>query len=261
MDESVCDTESMWGGSDESWEPSDEDEEELECSDGLEARRARCYSLAPFCDLESWRGRLIVNPVALYDFCEQTMLPQLLLSRWIRANQLEDTEPKLQFFTQDSNGVKPDPFFIHMGHSGEIHLTRGCQRFLMELDEAHGRRIREWGQAIDDDDCYVDEEAVEARSSIVEWVKAAREAWGERYQKYIGVATTEDAVGEKCHGRHGKSKSQLRDQHLSNLEKKLRTKKGKANLVRRTKKQKQKDKQATNASLDPDEFDSDISDD
>eukprot|EP00656_Telonema_subtile_P043417 TRINITY_DN49780_c0_g1_i2.p1 TRINITY_DN49780_c0_g1~~TRINITY_DN49780_c0_g1_i2.p1 ORF type:complete len:336 (+),score=82.52 TRINITY_DN49780_c0_g1_i2:99-1106(+) len=252
VDESVCETATMWGGSDESWEPSDSEDELVGSADAaLKARQGRCYSLAPYCDLDSWRGQLIVNPLPVGVFCEQFLLPLPLILGWIRELELEDDDPRLQFFTHTVAGVmRPDSFFIHMSQDSVIYLTRAGQRFLMELDEAHGRTIREWGAAREEGECYVDDEDIEARAEVVQWCTSAREAWGELFQRHLGNPAHQDDGGDKSHGRHGMTKAELRGKHLNNLEKKLRTKKGKANLVRRTKKQKDKDKQkAADASL------------
>ena len=130
------------------------------------------------------------------------------------------------------------------------------------MDGAHGGTIREWGEARAEGECYVDEDDEEARQEVVAWCVAERQRWDNQFKRYLRNpcnATVEG--GEKTHGRHRMSKSEMRGQHLNNLEKKLRTKKGKANLVRRTKKQKGKDKErAANAcavEIDSDESESD----
>lgn len=260
----------MWGGSsDGSWEPSDEgdsehdDEEEGTSSEqAVRRRQAQCYALVPYCDLSSWRGRLIVHPTPLEAFCEQLLLPLPLLAGWIRATSLEDEDPVLGFYQPSADGMpRPDPFFVSVGEHGRLLLTRGAQRFLQELDAAHGGAIRRWGEARANDECFVDEEEEEERQAVVDWCAVTREQWAKRFRRHLVDNLGNSDGGAEGAGERSK-KEEEREKHVKNLEKKLRTKKGKANLVRRTHKQKKKDKAmaaegASNSNSDSAGLDSD----
>lgn len=152
-------------------------------------------------------------------------------------------DPALEFFHPAENGtMRADSFFVIIGPGGSLNLTRAGQRFLLELDKAHGSVLREWGRDREESECYADEEQEEARQHIVEWVAKQRAEWGRRFRRHIGHCSEGGGVSEKEHGKKGKGKERVK--YMTHLEKQLRTKKGKANLVRRTKKQKARDKAA-----------------